>query len=128
MAEAVVYFAVERVGDLLVSEAENLSEVYDQIYEIQHELKRIQCFLKEADKKQYRDKRVRRWVTEIRRLAFRVEDVIETFALEVATEPAGFNGDGAKICCSVERIEDYGGMEKGCEENGLGFEAERQGL
>ncbi|KAK1377030.1 hypothetical protein POM88_033223 [Heracleum sosnowskyi] len=56
------------------------------------ELKRIQCFLKEADKKQYLDERVRRWVTEIRNLAFKVEDVIETFALEVANEPAGFNG------------------------------------
>ncbi|KAL8111389.1 putative disease resistance protein At1g50180 [Apium graveolens] len=92
MAEAVVSFAVKRLGDLLVSEAENLSEVEHQIYEIQHELKRVQCFLKEADKKQDGDERVRRCVTEIRKLAFKVEDVIETFAFEAATAPAGFNG------------------------------------
>lgn len=101
MAEAVVSSAVKRLGDLLVSEPENLSEVEHQIYEIQHELKRIRCFLKEADKKQYRDERVRRYVTEIRRLAFKVEDVIETFAFEVANEPAGFNGMVRKFASTL---------------------------
>ncbi|XP_074325654.1 putative disease resistance protein At1g50180 [Apium graveolens] len=46
----------------------------------------MQCFLEEADRKQIQDKSVRKWVTEIRELAFKIEDVVETFAVEVATK------------------------------------------
>lgn len=64
MAQAVVCFAVERLGDLLISDAKLLHG--------------MQCVLEEVDKKQNKDKRLQKWVTEMRELAFRVEDVIET--------------------------------------------------
>lgn len=79
-----VSFAVERLGDLLISEAKLLFGVVNQIKKVKRELERMECFLEEADKKQNRDKRVRQWVGEIRELAFKIEDLIETFAMEVA--------------------------------------------
>ncbi|WOH09630.1 hypothetical protein DCAR_0729088 [Daucus carota subsp. sativus] len=82
MADAVVSFAVERLGDLLISESKLLYGVTNQVNEVRDDLKRMQNFLKEADKKQIQDERVRGWVNEIKELAFRTEDVIELFALQ----------------------------------------------
>ncbi|KAL1809539.1 hypothetical protein ACET3Z_026529 [Daucus carota] len=82
MADAVVSFAVERLGDLLISESKLLYGVSNQVNEVRDDLKRMQNFLKEADKKQIQDERVRGWVNEIKELAFRTEDVIELFALQ----------------------------------------------
>ncbi|KAK1395168.1 hypothetical protein POM88_014224 [Heracleum sosnowskyi] len=91
MAEAVVSFAVERLGELLISEAKLLNGVSKQINEVQRELERMQCFLEEADRRQNRDQRIRKWVAEMRGLAFKIEDVIEYFAMEVATKKENFD-------------------------------------
>ena len=83
-AEAVVSFAVERLGDLLIEEASFLHGVTDRVAEIQVELRRMKCFLKDADARQGEDETIRNWVTEIRENAFDAEDTIETFVLKVA--------------------------------------------
>ncbi|WOH09621.1 hypothetical protein DCAR_0729079 [Daucus carota subsp. sativus] len=98
MADAIVSFAVERVGALLISESKLLYGVRGQIKQLQSDLKRMQNFLKEADKKHIQDKRVRGWVDEIKELAFRTEDVIEIFALQVATN-SGFKGELRRFAC-----------------------------
>lgn len=91
MAEAVVTFALERIVDLLVSEGTFLLGVREQIEELQRELERMRCFLEDADKKRGEDKRVFNWVKEIRDIAFKVEDVIETYALgELKKQSSGF--------------------------------------
>lgn len=92
MAESVVSFAVERLGDLLIEEGKFLFGVSDQVKEMQDELRRMQCFLKDADARQDGDERVRNWVAEIRDLAYRTEDVLETYALEVASKKEGKRG------------------------------------
>ncbi|KAK1376981.1 hypothetical protein POM88_033174 [Heracleum sosnowskyi] len=101
MVEVVVASAVKRLGELLISEATLLYEVRDQIKEIQLELERMHCFLEEADKKQILDKRVRKWVAEIRELAFRIEDVIESFALKDPTkkQKSGFKTMLRRFVC-----------------------------
>lgn len=86
MAEPIVSFAVERLGDLLISEAKFLYGVSDQVEEIRTELRRMQCFLKDADARQGGDSRVHNWVREIRQLAHETEDVLEIYALEVASK------------------------------------------
>ncbi|KAL8111347.1 putative disease resistance protein At1g50180 isoform X2 [Apium graveolens] len=106
MVEVLVSFAVKRLGELLISEARLLYEVRDQIMEIQRELERMHCFLEEADKKQILDKRVKKWVAEIRELAFRVQDVIEIFALEVPSlstrkQKIGFKMMLRRCCCML---------------------------
>ncbi|WOG90435.1 hypothetical protein DCAR_0209679 [Daucus carota subsp. sativus] len=86
MADAVVSIVAERLGELLISEATLLRGVSDEIKKVERELERMQCFLEEADIIQNRDKRVRKWVAEIKELAFKIEDVIETFAMDVANK------------------------------------------
>ncbi|KAK1352476.1 Disease resistance protein [Heracleum sosnowskyi] len=97
LADAIVSFAVERLGDLLISETKLLYGVSDQINEIRRELKRMQNFLKEGDKKQIQDERVRVRVVEIKELAFRTtEDAIEIFALQGATN-SGFKEASSQL-------------------------------
>ncbi|KAM4101345.1 hypothetical protein ACB094_05G136800 [Castanea mollissima] len=88
MAESVVFNAVGRLGNLLIEEATYLKgvsqQVSQQVKQTQIELERMQCFLKDADKRQNEDESVRIWVSQIREAAYEVEDVIETFALEIA--------------------------------------------
>ncbi|XP_017217339.2 probable disease resistance protein RF45 [Daucus carota subsp. sativus] len=98
MADAVVSFAVERLGDLLISESKLLYGVTNQVNEVRDDLKRMQNFLKEADKRQIQDERVRGWVNEIQELAFRTEDVIELFALQ-ATTNSGFKEALRRSAC-----------------------------
>ncbi|OVA01141.1 Disease resistance protein [Macleaya cordata] len=91
MAEAVVSFAVERLGDQLIQEAVFLYGVREQVERLCNELRRMQCFLKDADAKQQQgDERVRNWVAEIiRDVAYDAEDVIDTFILKVASKRRG---------------------------------------
>ncbi|RWR84250.1 putative disease resistance protein [Cinnamomum micranthum f. kanehirae] len=78
-SEPVVSFLVERLGDLLIKEAQLLLGVDDKFRWIQRELKSMLCFLKDADSKQKEDPRVKDWVEQIRDVSYEAEDVIETF-------------------------------------------------
>ncbi|KAF2293800.1 hypothetical protein GH714_004838 [Hevea brasiliensis] len=85
MAESIISFAVQRITDLLIQEALFLNGVSDEVQDIQTELRRMQCFLKDADSRLNEDESVHNWVSEIRDLAYEAEDVIEHFALKVAS-------------------------------------------
>ncbi|XP_021296636.1 putative disease resistance protein At1g50180 [Herrania umbratica] len=89
MAESVVSFLVERLADLLIQEASLLWGVEDQVRQMHIELKRMQCFLKDADKRQDEDESVRNWVSEIRDAAYDVEDVIDNFIVKFASKKGG---------------------------------------
>ncbi|KAF2318928.1 hypothetical protein GH714_011836 [Hevea brasiliensis] len=84
MAEAVVSVAAQKISDLLIQESVFLHGVRDEVQRLQSELKRMQCFLKDADRNQDQDDRVRNWVAEVRDLTYDAEDVIDTFLLKVA--------------------------------------------
>ncbi|PON33474.1 NB-ARC domain, LRR domain containing protein [Parasponia andersonii] len=51
----------------------------DDVLSLQTELRRMQCFLRDAEKKQEQNERVRNWVAEVRDLACEIEDVIEVY-------------------------------------------------
>ncbi|KAL3507735.1 hypothetical protein ACH5RR_033117 [Cinchona calisaya] len=89
MASEVVSIALETVRDLLVEEAKFLSGVSGQVNEVQAELIRMQCFLKDADRRQLKEETVRNYVREIRRLAYRTENVLDEFAIEVESRREG---------------------------------------
>ncbi|XVE69264.1 hypothetical protein DITRI_Ditri09bG0138500 [Diplodiscus trichospermus] len=91
MAEAIVSLAIERISDLLIHEAVYLTGVRGEVERLKAELKRMQCFLKDADYKQEKDERLRNRMAEIRGLAYDAEDVIDSFILE-ATHEGGFHG------------------------------------
>ncbi|XP_026384476.1 putative disease resistance protein At1g50180 [Papaver somniferum] len=88
MVDAVVSFAAEKLGDALINETIFLLDVRDQVQELRDELRRMQCFLKDADAKQQRgDERVRNWVADIRDVAYDAEDVVDTFMLKIGATP-----------------------------------------
>ncbi|KAI3957582.1 hypothetical protein MKW92_027746 [Papaver armeniacum] len=88
MVDAVVSFAVEKLGDALIHETNFLLGVRDQVQELRDELRRMQCFLKDADAKQQQgDHRVRNWVADIRNVAYDAEDVVDTFMLKIGATP-----------------------------------------
>ncbi|KAF8369848.1 hypothetical protein HHK36_032126 [Tetracentron sinense] len=89
MDESVVSFVVERFGDLLIQEAVFLHGVSGQVQSMQAEMKRMQCFLKDADAIQEKNERVRNWVAEIRDVAYDAEDVIDRFILKVSSRRRG---------------------------------------
>ena len=85
MAKSVVSFVVGMLGKLLIEEAAFLQRVSQQVNHMQIELKRMQCFLRDADKKQNEDESVQIWFSEIWEAAYDVQDVIETFAFEISS-------------------------------------------
>ncbi|EEF37198.1 phosphoprotein phosphatase, putative [Ricinus communis] len=86
MAEAVVSFVVEKLGNLLIEEVASLYDVHEQVESMDRELTRMQCFLKDADVKQKSDERVNNWVRDIRDIAYEAEDIIDTFVLKLACQ------------------------------------------
>ncbi|ONI26745.1 hypothetical protein PRUPE_1G043100 [Prunus persica] len=86
MAEAVVSFVLEMVGDFATQEAKFLSGVSHQVEVAQTELQLMQGFLKDADARQGQDATVQVWVAKTRDAAYDLEDVIETYGLKVASK------------------------------------------
>lgn len=106
MAEAVVSFAVEILGNLLLEEAKFLHGVCAQVEELKTKLNRMQCFLKDADRRQDESEGIRNWVSEIREAAYEVEDVIDAFASKQALRSSGpLNLLKRYSCIFVEWIE-----------------------
>ncbi|KAI3989494.1 hypothetical protein MKX01_022769 [Papaver californicum] len=101
MVEAIVSFAVKRLGDALIQEAVSLHGVREQVEQLGNELRRMLCFLKDADVKQQQDDAlVRNWISEIRDVAYESEDVIDIFVLKVASrERGGIMGLLIKSAC-----------------------------
>ncbi|PRQ39802.1 putative P-loop containing nucleoside triphosphate hydrolase [Rosa chinensis] len=89
MAEAVVSFVVERLGDFIIQQGKFLYGVSDQVELAQTELQLMKGFLKDADARQSDDETVRIWVAKIREAACDLEDVIEIYALKVACKREG---------------------------------------
>ncbi|KAM7460268.1 hypothetical protein LguiA_001955 [Lonicera macranthoides] len=85
MAEQVITFVVEKVGQLLINEARFAYGARDQLEELQVELGRMCCFLKDVDGRQEESATLQDLVIEIRRVAYEAEDVLELFAFKVSS-------------------------------------------
>ncbi|XP_073138848.1 putative disease resistance protein At1g50180 [Henckelia pumila] len=92
MAEAVVSVALETLGNVLIQEATFLRGVKDQVKELQTEFGNLQSLLKDADRKQQDSETIRNWIKEIRRLAYRAEDVLEEYVVKAAGSGKGEPG------------------------------------
>ncbi|XVE50715.1 hypothetical protein DITRI_Ditri01bG0185600 [Diplodiscus trichospermus] len=89
MAESVVSYAVETIGELITNEAIYLWGVEEQVNRLQRELKWMQSFIKDANSRQGENERLRLWVEEIRDLAYHADDVVEYFALKIGSKRKG---------------------------------------
>ncbi|GMN52874.1 hypothetical protein TIFTF001_022011 [Ficus carica] len=85
LAEAVLSQVVERIAELLIHEAASLRGVGNDVENLQNELKYMKSFLKDADRKQEQDERVRLWITEVRDVASEIEDSIEIYISKVCS-------------------------------------------
>ncbi|KAL3507520.1 hypothetical protein ACH5RR_032902 [Cinchona calisaya] len=98
MSVAIISTVLSTLHDVLVEEAKFLSGVTDQVEEVSKELKRMQCFLRDAETRHCEDESVRNWLREIRSLAYRIEDAVETFAIKVASKRSSSRrGHGKKV-------------------------------
>ncbi|XP_058114374.1 disease resistance protein RPP13-like [Magnolia sinica] len=80
---SIISLVVGKLSDLLLQEAIFLYGVRGNVEWMEQELKRMQCFLEDADAKQG-DGRVKNWVQDVRDIAYDVEDVIDMFIFRIA--------------------------------------------
>ena len=105
MTEAVVSSVVTRIGDLLVQEGKFLSGVSNQVELLKTDLNLLQGLLKDADARQDESETVRRWVAEIRDLAYDADDIIATYDLTVGSRKGGGIQKFIKRCsCILDEV------------------------
>ncbi|RDX84079.1 putative disease resistance protein, partial [Mucuna pruriens] len=85
MSQAIVTFIVQSLGDLLIQEAVFLYGVEEKVLQLQTELRMMQSYLQDADRRQDENERVRTWISEIREAAYDSDDAIEVYALRGAS-------------------------------------------
>ncbi|KAL5569451.1 hypothetical protein UlMin_026026 [Ulmus minor] len=83
LGQAVISQVVEKLGDLLANEAKSLRSVRDDVEYLKSELKFMNGFLKDADRRQKQEGLVRDWIAEVRDVACEIEDAIEIYVSEV---------------------------------------------
>ncbi|KAH7689023.1 P-loop containing nucleoside triphosphate hydrolase protein [Dioscorea alata] len=83
MAESAVSQVATRLAGLLSQELWLLYGVRGEVEWMERELRRIKCFLKDADAKGKRDERVKNWVNDVIQVAYQAEDAIDTFLIKV---------------------------------------------
>ncbi|XP_042033323.1 probable disease resistance protein At1g58602 [Salvia splendens] len=94
--EAAVSFAVETLGNFLIEKAVFLKGVEGDVEWLRNELKRMQCFQKDAARKQSKSESIRNWISEIREVAHDAADTIEMFVLNVESRA---QQQGRSDCC-----------------------------
>ncbi|GAB4853813.1 hypothetical protein Ancab_018007 [Ancistrocladus abbreviatus] len=72
------------LGRPLKEEVAYLYGVRDKVEELQSELEWMQCFLLDADAKQHKNAVIRKWVPQMKDLAYEAEDTIEKFIIKVS--------------------------------------------
>ncbi|XP_078154110.1 disease resistance protein RPP13-like [Carex rostrata] len=82
-AEEAVKFVLGKLTDALLEKAQELYEVSGQIELMQTELRLIQALLRDANSKSNRDEAVKEWLILVRDLAYQIENVIDTFMVEI---------------------------------------------
>ncbi|KAH7833453.1 hypothetical protein Vadar_006516 [Vaccinium darrowii] len=81
MVDAVVSFVVERLGNLLIEQVVFLRGVEDDVLWLRDKLEYLVCFLKDAEEKQDVDNRMRKWISDMRDVAYEAEDIVDDFIL-----------------------------------------------
>ncbi|KAH0692477.1 hypothetical protein KY285_019574 [Solanum tuberosum] len=100
MADAVVSFAVQKLGDFLIQQVSLLTNLRDEVRWLRNELLFIQSFLRDAELKQSGDHRIQQWVFEINSIANDAVAILETYTFE-----AGKGASRLKACLCICRKE-----------------------
>ena len=87
MADAVVSYAIQKIGDAVINEALFLRSFRQQAEDLKEELTWMESFLQDADDKaRGGNKLVENWVKRVRKAAHEAEDLIESIAMQ-GSEP-----------------------------------------
>ncbi|WRX11867.1 NB-ARC - like 10 [Theobroma cacao] len=86
MTEFIMSYALERLGYFLIDGVKFFQGVGQEFDHVKSQLQWMKAFLKDAYAKQDKDERIRNWMAEIRTLAYDIEDIVESLALEVASK------------------------------------------
>lgn len=98
MVEAIVSGVVERIGTLIGNEVKFLFGVSEKVKLLQTELKLMRSLVKDADSRLDESATVRQYVSEIREFVYDADDIIEAYALKVASRREGGMQDMLKGC------------------------------
>ncbi|KAK9041481.1 hypothetical protein V6N11_016581 [Hibiscus sabdariffa] len=94
--------ALKTIGEL-TQQATSLLDVDDRVESLERELRWMQSFLEVADARTVNNEVIRTSVADIRELACDAEDVIETFALKVASKrKCGFSNCIKRSACFLK--------------------------
>ncbi|KAJ4813404.1 Disease resistance protein (CC-NBS-LRR class) family [Rhynchospora pubera] len=108
MAISIVTFVVGKLSDLTAKEAKLLGGIGKQVERMERELKRIQCCLKDADSKRSRgDEQAENWLNDLRDMAYRIDDAVDTFHLQVedyCKKDRSLRGKLKKLCCKAKKL------------------------
>ena len=97
MADAVVSYAIRKIGDAIINEAFFLGSVGQQAEDLKQELTWMESFLQDADAKaRGGNKLVQNWVKLVRKAAHDAEDLIESIVIQ-GSEPSRRRGFFSKL-------------------------------
>ncbi|PIA55304.1 hypothetical protein AQUCO_00800197v1, partial [Aquilegia coerulea] len=92
-ASAIVASVVKSLGKLVIDQTiafvTSFGEVHEQFKRLKDELESIQGFLHTADSNHNQDPGIRIWVSDVREIAYDVDDVIDAFLRKVAYKEDG---------------------------------------
>ncbi|KAL9419667.1 hypothetical protein AB3S75_037438 [Citrus x aurantiifolia] len=108
MVDAVVSYVVETLGDYLIQEVNFLQGVRDEVESLKKELEWMQSFIKDAEAKQAGNNLIRRWVSDIRDIAYDAEDVLGKYMLSVH----GVNDEGTSEIEHSPVVDDEGTSQR----------------
>ncbi|GAB4837425.1 hypothetical protein Ancab_039602 [Ancistrocladus abbreviatus] len=86
MDPSIIWSAAKWIGTQLIDEVNFLLGVQDQVYDLERELKYIALHLRAADSgEEVGDEELRSFTVAIREAAFRAEDVVDNYIIQVAS-------------------------------------------
>ncbi|KAH0684891.1 hypothetical protein KY289_022643 [Solanum tuberosum] len=100
MVDAVVSYAVEKLGTFLIEEVSLRQSLRENVLWLRNELSFMKAFLKDAEKNQEQDNLVQQWVFEITSVANDAVYILEAYSLDAAK-------DGDHAAAFVDRLKAY---------------------
>ena len=83
MAGLAVHFVVKLIGDFLIEEARCSHNVDEELGWLHYELRRMAWFMEDVEAWQKNNEGVENWVKDMRNIAYKVEDLLESCFLQV---------------------------------------------
>ena len=112
MAEIAVNLLIDKLIPLLRDEVNLLRDVRSQVRSAIEQLQLIRAYLKDADAKAEAEKSnnlLKEWVTQMRQVSFRLEDVTDKYLLKMAKHPqrSGAIGILCQICGLLRTVKPW---------------------